>query len=116
MSGTYPVNAFLYRIKKAKSPNSTFCNSGDRETISYFPKVCTKFHHALTAAHNRMLQALFKLLQENALADWKLVEETPIYLTGLRLQEVPTEEVQQARRAFQDSQIQHPQVAPVKNR
>ena len=46
--------------------------------------------------HNRVRQALFKLLQKHALADWKLVEETPEYLTGLRLQEVPTAEVQQA--------------------
>ena len=96
VSGTYPVNAYLYRIKKVKSPNCTFCDRGDRETISHFLKVCTKFHHARVAAHNRVRQTLFKLLQKYALADWKLVEETPMYLTGLRLQEVPTAEVQQA--------------------
>ena len=49
----YPINAYLYRIKKVKSPNCTFCESGDRETISHFLKVCPKFHHARTAAHNR---------------------------------------------------------------
>ena len=96
MSGTHPVNAYLYRIKKVKSPNCTFCDRGDRETISHFLKVCPTFHHARTAAHNRVRQALFMLLQKHALADWKLVEETPEYLTGLRLQEVPTAEVQQA--------------------
>ena len=69
----YPINAYLYRIKKVKSPNCTFCEGGDRETISHFLKVCPKFHHARTAAHNRVRQALFKLLQTHALADqWRL--------------------------------------------
>ena len=102
MSGTYPVNAYLYRIKKVKSPNCTFCDRGDRETISHFLKVCPKFHHARTAAHNRV----FKLLQRHASTHWNLVEETPMYVTGLRLQDVPTVEVQQAGRAVQDSQSQ----------
>ena len=106
MSGTYPVNAYLYRIKKVKSPNCTFCDRGDRETISHFLKVCPKFHHARTAAHNRVRHALFKLLQRHASTHWNLVEETPMYLTGLRLQDVPTVEVQQAGRAVQDSQSQ----------
>ena len=53
-----------------------------------------------------MRQALFKLLQRHASAHWNLVGETPIYLTGIRLQDVPTVEVQQAGRAIQDSQIQ----------
>ena len=64
------------------------------EAIYHFVKVCPKFHHARTAAHNRVLQALFKLPQRYALADWKRVEETPMYLTGLRLQEEPTAELQ----------------------
>ena len=88
--------AYLYRTKKVKSPNCTFCDRWDRETISHFLKVCPIFHLARTAAHNRVWQALFKLLQKHALAHWKLVDETPMYLTGLRLQEVPTAEVQQA--------------------
>ena len=79
---------------------------GDRETICHFLKVCPTFHHARTAAHNRVRQVLFKLLQKHALADWKFVVETPIYLTGLRLQEVPTAKVQKAGQAVQDSQIQ----------
>ena len=70
-----------------------------------------KFHHARVAAHNRVRQTLFKLLQKYALADWKLVGETPMYLTGLRLQEVPTAEVQQAGRVVQDSQIQRGQMS-----
>ena len=111
MSEAYPVNAYLYRIKKVKSPNGTFCDRGDRETISRFLKMCRKFHHARIAAHNWVRQVLFKLLQKHSLADGKLVEETPMYLTGLHLQEVPTAEVQQAGRAVQDSQIQGGQMS-----
>ena len=111
MTGTYPVNAYLYRIKKEMSPNCTFCDRGDRETISHFLGVCHKFHHARTAAHNQLRQVLFKLLQKHALADRKLVEETPMYLTGLRLKEVPTAEVQQGGRAVQDAQIQRGQMS-----
>ena len=58
-----------------------------------------------------MWQVLFKLLQKHALADWKLVEETPMYLTGLCLQEVQTVEVQKAGRVVQDSQIQGGQMS-----
>ena len=58
-----------------------------------------------------MRQALFTLLQRHASADWNLVEETPMYLTGLHLQDVPTAEVQQAGRAVQDSQIQGGQMS-----
>ena len=95
MSGTYPVDAYLYRIKKEKSPNCTFCDHGDswgqRNNISL--SICQSvpyFHHARTTALNLVRQAVY------ALADWKFVEETPMYLTGLRLQEVPTAEVHQA--------------------
>ena len=47
-----------------------------------------------------MRQVLIKLLQKRAFADWKFVEETPKYLTGLRLQEVPTAKVQKADERF----------------
>ena len=66
-------------------------------------KVCPKFHHARTAAHNRVRQALFKLLKRPASSDWKLAEETPLFLTGLCLDEVPTVSVQKAGRSDQDS-------------
>ena len=52
-----------------------------------------------------------KLLQRHALADWKLVEEAPMYLTGFCLQEVLTTEVQQVGRAVQDIQIQGGQMS-----
>ena len=64
------------------------------------------FHHARTAAHNQVRQALFKLLKRHASADSKLAEETPMFLTCLSLKEVPTALVQQAGRSVQHSQIQ----------
>ena len=106
MSPTYPGNSYLYRIKKVKSPNCTFCDRGQRETIFHVLKACPKFHHSRIAAHNWVRQALFKLLKRHASADWKLAEETPMFLTGLCLNKVPTTLVQQAGRAVQDSQIQ----------
>ena len=84
---------------------------GDRETISYFLKVCPNFHHAGTAAHNRVRQALFKLPKRYASADWTLAEETPMFLTGLCLKGVPTALVQQAGRSVQESQIQAGQMS-----
>ena len=53
-----------------------------------------------------MRQALFKLLKRHASADWKLAEETPVFLIGRCLNEVPTALVQQAGRSVQGSQIQ----------
>ena len=38
MSGTYPVNAYLYRIKKVKSPNCAFCDRGDRKHYLTFSR------------------------------------------------------------------------------
>ena len=40
MSGTYLFNSYLYIINKVKLPICIFCDSGDRETISHFLKVC----------------------------------------------------------------------------
>ena len=97
----YPVNSYLRRIKKVKSPDSTFCDCRDRETIYHFLKVCPKFHHVRTEAHNRVRQALFKLLKRHASIDRKLAGETPMFLTDLCLNEVPRALVQQARRAVQ---------------
>ena len=73
-----------------KSPSCTFCYRGDIEPLSHFLKVCPEFHHARTAAHNRVRQALFKLLnlKRQTSSDWKLAEETPMFLIGLCLNEL----------------------------
>ena len=88
------------------SPKCIFCDREDKETISHFLKVCPKFRSAQSSE-----KALFKLLKRHASADWKLAEETPMFLTGLNLNEVPTALVQQAGRADQDSQFQAGQMS-----
>lgn len=95
MPGTYPVNSFLYRIRKISSPNCTHCNCGSQETLTHFLKVCRKFHHARTAAHNRVRQALFNSMKQHLAREWRIFEETSISKTGVRLQPVPTEIIRQ---------------------
>ena len=106
MSGIYPVNSYLHKIKKVNSPNCTYCNNGQKETLSHFLKICPKFHHARTAVHNRVRQALFQMLKRYASSDWRLMEETPLSRTSLRLKAVATALVQQTGRAVKDSEIQ----------
>ena len=38
MSGTYPVNSYLCRIKKVKSPSCAFCDGEEVETIILLPQ------------------------------------------------------------------------------
>ena len=113
ISGTYPVNSCLYRIKKVKSPSCTFCDRGDIETLSHFLKVCPKFHHATT-----MMLELQRTIEwdrpcSNCSRDTlhqtgNSLKKLPCswVLTGLCLIEVPTALVQKAGLSVQDSQIQ----------
>ena len=111
MSGTYPVNSYLHRIKKVDSPNCTHCNHGQVETLSHFLKICPRFHHARTAVHNKVRQELYQRLKKHAASDWRLLEESPMSRTGLRLAPVPTTLVQETGRTVTDSDIQAGQMS-----
>ena len=49
---------------------------------------------------------MFKLLKRHAPPDWNLVEETPMFLTEIRLKEIDTILTQQSGRAVSDSHVQ----------
>ena len=53
--GLYPTMARLHRVFPAKYPsaNCTWCSANVPETLCHFASVCSRFHHARTAAHNR---------------------------------------------------------------
>jgi hypothetical protein len=106
MSAIYPVQTYLYRIKKVNSPNCTYCNNCQKETLSHFLKICPKFHHARTVVHNKVRQASYQVLQRHISTDWDLMEETPLSQTQLHLKSVPSAIVQQAGRPLKDSDIQ----------
>ena len=111
MSGTYPVNSYLHRIKKVGSPNCTYCNHGQVETLSHFLKICPRFHHARTAVHNKVRQELYQRLKKHTASDWRLLEESPMSRTGLRLAQVPTTLVRETGRTITDSDIQAGQMS-----
>ncbi len=77
MTGRYPVQAYLYRINVAKSPDCPFCPR-TRETFTQFACICPKFHEARTAAHNQVRTLITLLLLKCLLDRWKLYEETPM--------------------------------------
>jgi hypothetical protein len=51
MTGRYPVQACLHRIKLVLSPNCPFCSAA-RETLTYFACISPQFWEARTAALN----------------------------------------------------------------
>ena len=106
MSAIYPVQTYLYRIKKVNSPNCIYCNDNQLESLTHFLKLCPRFHHARTAVHNKVRRALYQILQRHISTDWDLMEETPLSQTQLHLNSVPSAIVQQAGRPVKDSDIQ----------
>ena len=105
MSSTFPVYSFLFRIKKAISPLCPFCTQGVPETLTHFLKVCPKFHHARSAAHNQVREVLFRALKTHAATHWRILQETPLHRTGLDLHKVPTAMAQLAGRIVSDHEI-----------
>lgn len=98
-TGTYPVMAYLRRIDRVKSALCPFCSSGQDETLTHFLSVCPRFHDARTAAHNQIRAQLSASLRKHLPADWRLLEETPMVATHLKMCSVPTVLVQQSGRA-----------------
>ena len=88
MSGRYPVQTYLYRVKLVTSPNCPFC-PGTPETLLHFACTCPQFREARTAAHNRVLHRLYTSLTALLSKSWTILEETPMSQTGLHLDHVP---------------------------
>ncbi len=66
-----------------------------------FACVCPAFREARTAAHNQVRSVLAIILKDALSEDCEVFEKTPLLAaTGLKLQQVPIEAVQQA---LQDS-------------
>jgi hypothetical protein len=80
--------------------------------ISHFLKICPRFHHVKTAVNNKMGQELFhwQRLKKQVTSDWRLLEESPMSRTGLRLATVPATLVHEAGRAVADADIQAGQI------
>ena len=88
MTGRYPVQTYLHRIKLVSSPNCPFC-PGVRETLTHFACICPQFREARTAAHNQVRKTICTFLTRLMSKQWKIYEETPMSKTGLRLELVP---------------------------
>jgi len=84
MSGRYPVQTYLYRVKLVTSPNCPFC-PGTPETLLHFACTCPQFREARTAAHNRVRHRLYTSLTALLSKSWTILEETPMSQTGLHL-------------------------------
>ena len=82
---TYPTMVRLHLCTPAKHPSSTcpWCSSNVPETLAHFFSVCTAFHHARTAAHNQVWQAITSALKRTLQPEWRLFIETSIRDTGL---------------------------------
>ena len=82
---TYPTMVRLHLYTPAKHPSSTcpWCSSNVPETLAHFLSVCTAFHHARTAAHNQVWQAITSALKRTLQPEWRLFIETSIRDTGL---------------------------------
>jgi len=85
MTGIYPVQLYLHRIGKAKSPHCPYCGTSQLETLTHFACVCPQFREARTEAHNQLRTVLASHLRRALAADWQLLEETPLAKSGLRM-------------------------------
>ena len=88
MSGRYPVQTYLHRVKLVPSPHCIFC-PGIPETLLHFACTCPQFREARTAAHNRVRHRLYTSLSTLLPRSWTILEETPLSQTGLHLDLVP---------------------------
>ena len=96
MTGIYPVQVYLHRIGAVKSPHCPHCSNNELETLTHFACVCPTFREARTAAHNQLRAVLAASLKNFLSEDWSVFEETPLASTGLKLQQVPDDEVRLA--------------------
>ena len=90
MTGTYPTASYLHRIGLAASSACPHCNTGQRETLTHFMCFCPKFREARTEGHNRAWNSVSAFLQKNLNSSWQYFKETPMGLTGLQLQPIPS--------------------------
>jgi hypothetical protein len=88
MSGRYPVQTYLHRVKVVTSPNCPFC-PGTPETLLHFACTCPQFREVRTAAHNRVRYRLYTSLTTLFSKSWTILEETPMSQTRLHLDLVP---------------------------
>ena len=97
MTGIYPVQLYLHRIGKAKSPHCPYCGTAELETLTHFACVCPQFREARTEAHNQLRTVLASHLRRALPTDWQLLEETPLAKSGLRMAQFVATEVQSAQ-------------------
>ena len=105
MTQTLPVAIYLHTINPDKYfPFCSQCQEGSqKESLSHFLSTRSKFHHARTAAHNQVCQALAVSLRKHLADHWTLFQGTPLNRTRLSLQLVPTAVVLQSGRSVSAS-------------
>jgi len=89
-SGIYPTADYLHRIKKAKSSEctSTHCRANS-DSLVHSMCICPHFHDARTKAHNhRAWTLIISELKQKLPTGWTLQVETPMFMTGLKLEKV----------------------------
>ena len=88
MTGRYPVQTYLHRVKLVSSPNCPFC-PGVRDTLTRLACISPQFQEASTAAHNRArnkLKTICTFLTKLLSKKWTIYEETHMRQTPAGLQ------------------------------
>jgi hypothetical protein len=82
---TYPTMVWLHLCTPRKHPSYTcpWCSANVPETLTHFLLVCTAFHHARTADHNQVWQAITSTPKRTLQPERRLFIETIIRDTGL---------------------------------
>ncbi len=96
MTGIYPVQVYLHSIGAVKSQQCPHCSNNELETLTHFACFCPAFREARTAAHNQLRAVLAASLKNSLPEDGNVFEKTQLASTGLKLQQVPDEEVRLA--------------------
>ena len=112
MSGTYPVNAYPYTIKKVGRPSAHSAIVGTEKQYLTFSKnapTAPKFHHARTAQSSEASPV--QIAPETRLSRLETCRRNFYVSDRSSFSRSTYSRVQQARRAVQDSQIQKGQMS-----
>ncbi len=82
VTGRFPVQTYLHRVKLVPSPNCPFC-PGVRNILTRFACICPQFREAGSAAHNRARKTLKTIC--TFLKKWTIYKQTHMSQTGLQL-------------------------------
>lgn len=84
-TNTYPTQALLHLMDKARQPHCPFCTRRTPETLSHWQQLCTGFHDVRTKVHNDIWAAIYTALKQHMpdhMDSYREVSRTELMVEG----------------------------------